>query len=90
MENEIIWDTQLTEILNKDWTYKLYEVNGNYLLSVICGSVGLFDRNIVLNSDMTLDYKNNGIAVIDKMAEKIRYSPNDYEKEHVTIRQSKK
>jgi len=90
VENEIIWDTQLTEILNKDWTYKLYEVNGNYLLSVICGSVGLFDRNIVLNSDMTLDYKNNGIAVIDKMAEKIRYSPNDYEKEHVTIRQSKK
>lgn len=23
VENEIIWDTQLTEILNKDWTYKL-------------------------------------------------------------------
>ncbi|WP_319499665.1 hypothetical protein [uncultured Draconibacterium sp.] len=90
VENENIWDTQLTEVFNKDWTYKLYEVNGSYLLSVICGTVGLFDRNIVLSADLTLDYKNKGIAAIDKLAEKIRHSPNDYEKEHVTIRQSNK
>ncbi len=90
IENEKLWDSQLTEVLNKNWTYKLYEVNGNHLLSVVCGTVGIFDINIFLDSREYLEYKEKGEDIIDKLAEKIRCSPDDYRSKNITIRQSKK
>ena len=46
----------MKEILKKNWTYILYDDNGKLLLSVVCGSFGLFDRNIYLNQDEVTSY----------------------------------
>lgn len=37
---------ELNKIAEKKWTYTLYESDGNYLLSVICGGAAMYELNI--------------------------------------------
>lgn len=39
----------LTKILEKKWSYTLYNADGVYIVSVVCGGVGLFEINIPLS-----------------------------------------
>lgn len=47
----------MKEIINKAWDYVLYENDGDYILSVLCGSIGIYELNIMLNSDEKKDTK---------------------------------
>ena len=65
------------------WSWTLYEYDGEYMLSVICGSVGLFSRDIILNIEETDNYLKNGIDEIIKLAKVITYRPQYYKTRHI-------
>lgn len=75
----------MKELEKKQWTYILYDDNGKFLFSVVCGSVGLFDRNIYLNAEEIEAYNMKGEVYLDTLAEQIRKNPDKFENRHVKI-----
>ena len=65
-------------ILNKRWNYQFIKDNGKYILSVMCGTVGLFEVDVELNKHQITNYKRNGIDFIEKCVKEIRANPNQY------------
>ena len=59
------------------WT--LYQDQEEYYLSVICGSVGIFDTNIRLTKSEYAQYSQQGSEILDRIASKVRNSPKDYQ-----------
>lgn len=68
----------MKEIINKPWNYKLLENNKKYYLSVMCGSVALFEINIELNNDELLMYHELGNSYIDSLVQKIQFNSSLY------------
>ena len=75
----------MKEILRKNWTYILYEDNGQLLFSVVCGSVGLFDRNIILTEEEVLHYNKKKESYLDALSEQIRRNPERFQDRHVKL-----
>lgn len=75
----------MKELLKSRWNYILYEKEDKLLLSVVCGTVGLFDRNIYLTEDEIKHYELDGEAYITKLAREINSDPSKYEPRHVKI-----
>jgi hypothetical protein len=63
-------------IINKPWDYTFYEKSNLFYLSVMCGSVAIFEIVIELSSDETILFKNEGLDYIEKLAKQIQYSPS--------------
>jgi len=63
----------------------LAESENELYLSVVCGSVGLFETNIKLNTSELLSYKERGTSFIDELAEKIRNNPQEYSDRNLKI-----
>jgi hypothetical protein len=69
----------MTELIKKQWNYRLFlNASNEYVLVVLCGSVGLYEVEVRLNSTQINDYKLKGESVIDKLAEAIRSNPKKY------------
>lgn len=66
------------EIIKKDWDYNFYIEEGKYILSVICGSVALYEVKIQLNLKEIEAFNEEGISYIIKLAKKIQYSPSKF------------
>ena len=66
-------------IIEKQWDYTFSKKDdGQLLLSVVCGSVGLFEIDIVLNLQETDQYDKHGEAYIDQLAKQIRHKPSEW------------
>jgi hypothetical protein len=66
-------------LIQKPWEYTFSKKdNGDLLLSVLCGSVGMFELDIILNQEETGEYNKEGETYIDQLAKQICYSPNDW------------
>jgi len=66
-------------IIQKQYEYTFSkDVNGQLMISVLCGSVGLFELDIILNQKETEEYNKIGETYIDQLAKQIRYNPNDW------------
>ena len=48
------------EILKREWEYTFYKEDENFYLSVLCGSVALYDLIIQLDSNELLQYHEDG------------------------------
>lgn len=68
----------MKDLIKKDWNYRFYENNGEYYLSVLCGTVGLFDVLVKLTENQIQLYKKDGELFLDKFAQEIRDSPSQY------------
>ena len=76
----------MKEIVKKNWQYVLYQTEQNKLvLSVVCGSVALYDVDIILNSEEEERFKNEGVKFLDELAAKINYNPSAFEDRKVKI-----
>ena len=75
----------MKEISRRKWTYILYEINGQLLFSVVCGTVGLFDRNIYLNEEEIKMYNEKKDAFLDLLSEKIRNNPEKFEDRYIKM-----
>ena len=76
----------MKEILRSQWNYMLLENNSDLIFSVICGTVGIFEVNIVLNNEEIEDYKLKGEEYLKELAGKIRYSPKSYNERHIVLK----
>ncbi|MDC7235937.1 MAG: hypothetical protein PQJ58_22125 [Spirochaetales bacterium] len=75
----------MNKITEEKWSYILLDDDGLLLLSVLCGTVGIYDTNIYLNEYEEGQYKVSGEAYIKELAGKIRMSPKSYHDRHVRI-----
>lgn len=65
----------MTELIKKQWNYRLFlNASKQYVLVVLCGSVGLYEVEVRLNSTQIDDYKLKGESVIAKLALRWRSS----------------
>lgn len=75
----------MKELIKKSWNYTLYQKETQLILSVICGTVGLYEVNIILTPEEMELYKKEGIAYTDQLAENIRYDPDKYGERHIKL-----
>lgn len=68
----------MKEIARKHFGYILYEVDNKYLLSTICGTVGLFTVDFFLSDQEKQNYQEKGLEFIDKLAGDVVRSYNTY------------
>lgn len=68
----------MIEILKKQWEYVLYKNDDELVLSVVCGTVLLYDVEIKLTEEQKDQFKKEGQKYIDILAEQIRFSPEKY------------
>lgn len=67
-------------IMEKDWNYVLYKEGGSYVLSVLCGRVGLFETTMLISMEDLADFRNEGDKYIDSLAERVRKDPEKFAK----------
>ncbi len=74
----------MKKLINKGWEYILYQTDDNNLiLSVVCGTVGLYDMNIQLNDKEKDKFEKDGTKFIDDLANDISSEPPKYENRHI-------
>lgn len=70
----------MKEITKKNWEYTLFQDDdGIYVLSVLCGSVGLYELNIKLNAAETSEYLDKGLEYLEGLVKQIRNSPSSFQ-----------
>lgn len=74
----------MKKLIDKGWEYILYQTDDNNLiLSVVCGTVGLYDMNIQLNEEEKLQFQKDGTKFIDDLAMNVSSNPPKYERRHI-------
>lgn len=66
-------------LLKKDWKYTFF-INdvGTYILTVICGMIGIYEIEHKLTPEEVEKYKTEGESFIDALASDISFSPSKY------------
>ena len=74
----------LTKLAEKPWTYTLYQRGADYILSVVCGGVAMYELNIPVGADLA----RRGLAdaqVLEQLAAKIAADPHTYAPDSVAL-----
>lgn len=45
------------------------------MLSVLCGSVGVFELEVPFDAERSAAYEEGGTSYLNRLAEQVRYSP---------------
>ncbi|MDQ3635091.1 MAG: hypothetical protein M3405_11375 [Acidobacteriota bacterium] len=76
----------MKEIIKKNWEYTLYQSDDNkLLLSVLCGTVALYDLVIQLNEEEKAKFEKDETEYLNNLAEDIRTNTSKYENRQVAI-----
>lgn len=62
-------------IINESWNYQLIKDAEQYKLSVMCGTVALYEIEYVLNDNQIKLFEKNGKLFIDSLVKEIRENP---------------
>ena len=62
------------ELHQEPWAWTLEEVDEGLLLTVVCGTVGLYERAVLLQPDEVAAWEQQGPAGLEPLAEAIRYN----------------
>ena len=69
----------MKEITKKNWEYTLsQDDDGAYVLSVLCGSVALYELEMRLNANETTKYLDKGLEYLEGLVKQIRNSPSSF------------
>lgn len=69
----------MKNILTKRWNYSLQEnKKGEIIISVLCGTVGLYEIEIVLSETEKKNFRDDGEFFLDELANDIRNNPSKY------------
>ena len=64
---------------NQQQQYDLFqESNGSLVISVLCGSIGLYEARIRLNDEEVSRYETEGVAFLDDLAARIRKEESSF------------
>ncbi len=78
-------DVPLIEVERKAWDYILYEREEQLILSVVVGSVALYEVNVALNAQETAAYRSHGIQALLPLVEEIRGQSNRLHPRHIRL-----
>lgn len=68
-----------TILAEKSWDWMLLrDSEGRLIVSVVCGSVGLYEVEVILDDETIAAYEADGIAVIERLAADIAEHPSRY------------
>ena len=81
--NETSETLEVEEVLQVSWTYTLYRHEERFFLSVVCGTVGLFETDVELTSAEIADYRKLGKESVDALAKAISDAPKAYNDRHI-------
>ena len=77
----------MNELANKRWNYRLWiNAYNQYVMSVLCGTVGLYEVEVKLTESQIGDYEARGENMLDELAEVIRNNPENYSQNHGTTK----
>jgi len=68
----------MQKVIDKSWNYVLYKSDEDYLLDVLCGSVGMYQLKIWLNTSEKESYLLRGEDYIDELARTIQRNPSSF------------
>lgn len=71
-------------VKQEPWSYTLYEREGEFVLSVLCGSVGLFELNMPLKYSESESIQNDPSS-LDRLVEDVRNRPDIYKSRSIKI-----
>jgi hypothetical protein len=74
----------LTKVVDKAWSYTLYEAYDKYVLSVLCGGVAMYELNIPLELDEGVRAISDS-AYLDALASEIRDNPHRFAPRSIKI-----
>jgi hypothetical protein len=75
----------MEKIIDKKWDYTLYKKEDELILSAVCGSVGVFEMNVVLTPSEVEEYDQQGEQYIETLARRIQRTPSNYKSRHIEI-----
>lgn len=77
----------MNEIERQSHAWVLYELDEPYrlVLSVLCGTVALYELNIELTPEEREEYMVAGTVSLEVLADKVRTHPNRYQSRHVQL-----
>ena len=70
-------------LTQEDWNYSLCQEGSRYLLSVVCGGVGLFEVEVEIPEDVALRGIEDKVQ-LERLVAAIRANPDGYR--HATIK----
>lgn len=68
----------MEEVSRKHWDYILCRDGESLILSVVCGTVGIFEVNIKLDDIEARHYAEQGEAYLVMLVQSVRNNPNVY------------
>lgn len=71
----------MEELVKQNWNYILYSHENELILSVLCGTVAHYDVEVKLDKEQKAEFKLQGEAFLDNLAQQIRENPFPYIKE---------
>ncbi len=69
--------TQRRTLHDESWSWTLEEVDEGLLLTVVCGTVGIYETAVLLEPDDVAAWEQHGPAGLEPLAEAIRYDSTD-------------
>jgi hypothetical protein len=67
------------EVVAKErMSWMLFRSNDEYFLSILCGTVGIYEMAISLNKVETQSFKNEGEQFISRLAQSVRNAPGSF------------
>ena len=81
----IVEGQELEVLLKVSWTFVLFTYGHRYFLSVVCGSVALYNVNIELSAEEIDLYRREGEDGIAKLAREVFNNPSMYEARKIEI-----
>ncbi len=70
-------------VAESNWRWMLFSTGDNYILSVLCGSVGLYTRDVELTTNELSEYATSGDKAIENLAVEISRNPSMFESRHI-------
>lgn len=66
--------TSRRKLHEEPWSWTLEEIDEGLLLTVLCGTVGLYEKAVLLEPDEIAAWSQHGPAGLEPLAEAIRYN----------------
>lgn len=66
--------TSRRKLHEEPWSWTLEEIDEGLLLTVLCGTVGLYEKAVLLEPDEIAAWNQHGPAGLESLAEAIRYN----------------
>ena len=80
----------LAFLFGEAWSFTFYRYGQHYLLSVVCGSVGLYELEFVLNQEEVDTFAQAGKSSIVGLAKRVMQKPSAYQHRKIHIPHARK